>query len=318
MFFQVTFPTLAPVCLMILLGWGLHASKRLPEDFFSGLNKLTFYIGLPAILLVGIATSPFEAGPAMQVLYVLIAATAAVTTLAYICALLLRLPPPTTAAFVQIAMRGNLAYIGLPVLFYALDSLPPDMDPASFKTAAMLVLAPSVPLYNIACVTILAHGANRGAGHHPSKREIVRKIATNPLVIACLAGLFLSISGIGLPLTLERTLRPLGDMALPLALFSIGSSLTKGQIRAKFGPAAWTSSILKVAIMPIIGLVFVRLFGVGNMEARMAMIFLACPTAISGYVMAEQMGADAELAGSGVLLSTVLAMLALAIVLSIP
>ncbi|MFU8779752.1 MAG: AEC family transporter [Kiritimatiellia bacterium] len=318
MFFEVTFPTLAPVCLMILLGWGLHRSKRLPEDFFSGLNKLTFYIGLPAILLVGIATSPFEAGPAFQVLYVLIATTVSITLLAYVCARLLRLPPPTTASFVQIAMRGNLAYIGLPVLFYALDSLPPDMDPASFKTAAMLVLAPSVPLYNIACVTILAHGANRGAGHHPSKREIAQKIITNPLIIACLAGLFLSTTGMGLPKTLERTLRPLGDMALPLALFSIGASFTQGKMRATFGRAAWAASLLKVAIMPLIGVLFIRLFGVGNMEARMALIFLACPTAISGYVMAEQMGADDKLAGSGVLLSTILAMLALAVVLSIP
>jgi predicted permease len=144
------------------------------------------------------------------------------------------------------------------------------------------------------------------------------KIIQNPLVVACLVGLLLSATGIGLTRTLERTLQPLGQMALPLALFSIGASFSRGQLRSRLGAAAWISAILKVVVMPVVGILFIRLFGVGSMEARMALIFLACPTAISGYVMAEQMGADADLAGSVVLLSTILAMPALAIVLSLP
>lgn len=317
MFFDVTFPTLAPIFLMVLLGWAMHASKRLPEGFFSGLNTLTFYIGLPALLLVGIATAPLEAGPALQIFYVLLAATTVITIAAYLCSHMLHLRPTTTASFVQASLRGNLAYIGLPVLFFALESLPAGTDISALRASAMLVLAPAVPLYNIACVIILAHGASRGAGQRPSNRAIFLKVLQNPLLIACVIGLFLSITRIGLPLTLERTLRPLGQMALPLALFSIGASFTQGQLLARLGPATWLAAVLKVMVMPLLGILFIRLFGIGTMEGRMAMIFLACPTAVSSYVMAEQMGADADLAGSTVLLSTLLAMPALAIVLSI-
>lgn len=317
MFFEVTFPTLAPIILLVVLGGALQNSKKLPDGFFSGLNTLTFYIGLPALLLVGIATASIETGPALEILYVLVSATILVTILAYIGARLLKLAPPTSASFVQAAMRGNLAYIGLPVMFFVLEGLPAGSDTAALQAAAMLVLAPAVPFYNIACVIILARSAGSETGTGPSKQKIFLKVIQNPLLIACVIGLILSITGLGLPRTLVRTLRPLGQMALPLALFSIGASFQKGNLLARLGPATWLAAILKVALMPLVGLLLIKLFQVGAIEGRMALIFLACPTAVSSYVMAEQMGADAELAGSTVLLSTLLAMPALAVVLSL-
>jgi len=293
----------------------MHRSGRLPEGFFSGLNTLTFYIGLPALLIVGIATAPLETGPALRIFYVLLTATTIITILAYAVAHWMRLPPASTAAFVQAGMRGNLAYIGLPVIFFALDSIA--ADTSGMQAAAMLVLAPSVPIYNIACVIILAHGASRDAGEKLSPLAIAWKVLRNPLLIACLLGLFLSLTGIGLPLTLERTFRPLGQMALPLALFSIGASFTQGNLLARLGAASWVSAVLKVVFLPLIGYGCIRLFGLHHLEGLIALILLACPTAVSSYVMAEQMGADADLAGSAILVSTLLAMPALAIVLSI-
>ncbi len=316
MFFDVTVPTLAPIFLIILLGWCLHARQVLPEGFFTGLNTLTFYIGLPALLLVGIATSPVAAGPAMRIFYVMLAATAIVTLVAYPLARCFRLPPASTASFVQGSMRGNLAYIGLPVLFFALDGATADPEElASLRAAAMLVLAPLVPLYNISCVLILEHGAGKNTGRRMSAWRLALKVLRNPLLLACLAGLVLALTGIGLPLTAERTLRPLGQMALPLALLSIGASFTRGGLR-RHVPPALGASMLKVAAAPLLGWGFARWFGLAPLEMHMALIFLACPTAVTSYVMAEQMGADAELAGGQVVLSTLLSMATLAIILS--
>ncbi len=316
MFFDVTVPTLAPIFLIIALGWALHARRCLPEGFFTGLNLLTFYIGLPALLLVGIATSPVEAGPAMRIFYVITAATVVITIAAYALASCFRLPPTGSASFVQGAMRGNLAYIGLPVLFFALDGAAMGADElASMRAAAMLVLAPTVPLYNVASVLILEHGAGRSSGQHLSAWALTLKVLRNPLLLACLLGLALALTGIGLPLTVERTLRPLGQMALPLALLSIGASFTRGGLHRHAGPAL-AASLLKVAAAPLVGWGFALWFGLSPIESLMALIFLACPTAVASYVMAEQMGADAELAGGQIVMSTLLSMVALALILS--
>jgi len=316
MFFDVTVPTLAPIFLIIVLGWALHARRWLPEGFFTGLNMLTFYIGLPALLLVGIATAPVEAGPAMRIFYVILAATTVVTLVAYPLARCFKLPPAGTASFVQGAMRGNLAYIGLPVLFFALDGAIGNADElTAMRAAAMLVLAPTVPLYNIVSVLILEHGAGKTAGRRLSTGGLILKVLRNPLLIACLLGLALALSGIGLSVTVERTLRPLGQMALPLALLSIGASFTRGGLRRHVGPALG-ASLLKVAAAPLLGWGFACWFGLAPVEMHMALIFLACPTAVASYVMAEQMGADAELAGGQIVMSTLLSMIALAVILS--
>jgi predicted permease len=47
----------------------------------------------------------------------------------------------------------------------------------------------------------------------------------------------------------------------------------------------------------------------------MAMLYLSCPTAVATYVMADQMGADRELAAGSIVLSTLLAFPAMAAIL---
>ncbi len=314
---EITLPTLLPIFLIIGLGWGLRTWRALPDGFFAGLNSLVFFIGLPALLLVKIATSPLQGGPALRIFWVVLAATVVVTVAAYPLARLLRLDGPGTGSFVQAAMRGNLAYIGLPVVFFALGDLAAASGEIDIETTAMLVLAPTVPLYNLACVIILAQGAGRDghASRRPSVATLARKVVGNPLLIACLLGLGLALAGVTLPKTVVRTLQPLGQMALPLALLSIGASFCRGGLHRQVGPAL-VASLLKVVVAPLLGLLVARGLGLSGLETRMALIFLACPTAITGYIMAEQLGADADLASGAIVLSTLLSILPLAVIVA--
>jgi hypothetical protein len=139
-------------------------------------------------------------------------------------------------------------------------------------------------------------------------------VATNPLVVACLAGLAYAYLGLPLPMVVDRSLAILGQMALPLALLSIGASLRVWAIR-EGGLAAAGASLIKVVIAPMAGFVIARWLGLGATELLITLLYLTMPTAVMSYVMAERMGADGSLAGSIVVLSTVLAMPALAVVL---
>lgn len=310
---DVAIPILAPIFLIIALGWVLQTRQFFPSDFYSGLNALTFYVGLPALLLVEIATSAPEIGPALRITLVLLAATTAVTAVAYPAAMVFKLGGPGTGAFVQAAMRGNLAYIGLPVMFYAMGRTADSPDAAGIEATAMLVLAPTVVVYNLACVVVLTHSAGATRGRPPVLAVATRTLG-NPLLIASLLGLLLAVTGIGLPATLVRTLRPLGQMALPLALLSLGASFTRGGLRSRLAPALG-AAILKVMVAPLLGLLFAWWFLLSSRETSVALFFLACPTAVTSYIMAEQMGADAELAGSAVVFSTVLCIVPLAAIL---
>ncbi len=306
--------SLLPIFLIIGLGAVLRTSQFMPPGFFAGLNRLAFYVGLPVLLFSRIATSTIESGPALRILWVLLAATALVVALAYVCARRLRLDGGGRGAFVQAALRGNLAYIGLPVILYAMAG---DSPAASqIETTAMLVLAPLVPIYNIVSIIVLTKAANHPEDR-PGAMALLGRILGNPLLVACLLGLAVAVAGISLPSFLLRTMRPLGQMALPLALLAIGAALTRESLRGRFAPS-FAASVLKVVAAPALGWLLGRLFSLPADELRMAMIFLACPTAVTSYVMAQQLGGDEGLAGSSVVLSTLLSFFALTAVLLLP
>jgi predicted permease len=106
----------------------------------------------------------------------------------------------------------------------------------------------------------------------------------------------------------------MGQVALPLALFSTGASLSLGALRGNFFPAA-AATMIKVAFAPFVGWVLAGLAGYTGAGMKVAVLLLACPTAVISFVMAEQLDADHRLAGSIVVLSTALSMISLALVL---
>lgn len=311
--FDIITTSLLPIFLVIALGKILCRSGFLPAAFFAGLNRLAFYVSLPALLFSRIATSTVEGGPALRVTLVVLAATMAVILLAYLVMGPLKLNGPAQGSFVQAAMRGNLAYIGLPVIVYSLSQV---ADSESVETTAMLVLAPTVPVYNIISVIVLLRGAHKDK-ESPGLGSLIGKVLANPLLIACLLGLLVAAAGWHIPPLLLRTLNPLSQTALPLALLAIGAALSRQGIKGGAMPA-FVASLLKVAVAPAFGFLIARALDLPAMETRMALILLACPTAVASYVMAEQMGADETMAGNTIVVSTLLSFLALAVVLVIP
>ena len=122
--------------------------------------------------------------------------------------------------------------------------------------------------------------------------------------------------GLRIPTPLYRPLDALGDAALPLILLSIGSSLTIEPLRGAASPSL-ISSVIKLAIAPLLGFLLSGLLGLDATERMIAIFYLACPAAGMSYVMAEVMGNDATLAGRIVALSTLLSAISLPIIMAL-
>ena len=105
-----------------------------------------------------------------------------------------------------------------------------------------------------------------------------------------------------------------GRLGLPAALLALGASLSWDHVRGQ-SVAAFTAALMKVGVMP--GMVFfvARACGLEGPLLTVCLLYLATTTAVASYVMADQMGADAELAAAIIVVSTVLAFPALAGVL---
>lgn len=310
--------TLAPVFLVIFLGTILAKTKFLNFQLARDNNRLVYWIGLPCLLFNKTATATIAGGSALKIALVLTGGGAGCVILAYILSNLLRISSSLEGAFVQAAFRGNLAYIGLPVVSYALDrfsgtSAVAAMNAEQLQSLAVLSFAPLVPLYNATAVFVLIRG---NSNQNDSWRTLLRSTITNPLLVACGFGLSLTILGISLPLWLSKTTQTIGQMSLPLALLGIGVSLANTKIRGKIGLSALATG-LKVIAAPIFGLLLADLINLTAPERTIALLYLACPTAIASYIMAGQLGGDEALTSSSIVLSTICSAIALAVVLSL-
>lgn len=86
----------------------------------------------------------------------------------------------------QSSFRGNLTYIGIPVLAYSFSETQPDSCNRAMATAVLVTVLTMV-VYNILAVVVL-QGSN-----HSTKgsdwRQLARSIATNPhyyfFTVAC-------------------------------------------------------------------------------------------------------------------------------------
>ena len=135
-------------------------------------------------------------------------------------------------------------------------------------------------------------------------------LAQNPLILACLIGIGLNFSGIGLPGWSAGTLELLGRAALPLGLVAVGVALRpQALLRRDLG--LWVSSLVKLVLMPALVLVLAWLLGLDPVSQDVALLYAALPTATSAYILARQLGGDAELMAGLITAQTLAAMISL-------
>ena len=305
---MVILNTLAPVFLLIFLGTLLVRGGLLSGEVLKGLNKLTYWVALPSVIFHKLAMTTYEAGPAGRIFVVVMAGTFGGALLAWFLGRLLRISPHAMGTFLQATFRGNLAFIGLPVILYAFaDSI----NGTSMTTAAVLAFAPTMVVYNIAAVLVLLRSANRKA--EGMARKTVRQLITNPLILAAVAGILWAALGIPMPLALDRSFGALSSMALPLALICIGGTLVVVQIRGSLRNAT-IAALLKVTAVPLLGWITAVAMQLPPGETLVALILLACPTAAASFVLTQQLYGDEALASSAIVLSTLFSLPALAIV----
>lgn len=305
------FNSLLPVFLLIALGKILR-EKHFSSNLFNDLNQITYWLALPSLLVIKISQATFAGAAAMRVAGIVLIATFIGIALSYWAAKLLRLSSHAKGAFIQGCGRANNAFVGLPVILYALAEAHPEIE-----AIATLSLAPTIIFYNIFSVVVLISHSGEKPGGRETTKLFAKQLASNPLIIACVIGLILQLTDFQLPVFAARTLGALGQIALPLALLSVGASINFAQLR---GTAVYsvTAACIKAFVFPLIGLLVALCWpDLSGPERTAALIFLACPTAVASYVLADIFGSDKEMAGRIIVISTLLSAISLSLVIAL-
>lgn len=299
------FNLLAPIFLVIGLGSVLQKGGMLTRDLVSGMTKLLYWVGIPAAVFHAMVTADLRGGGIGPLMLALVGTTLFNAILSWFLAPYFGVPSRSRGTYVQAAFRGNLSFIGLPLLLTV---------PGIPLGNAMLAFAPMVILHNAVTVVFLAlsqEGASRRFGW-----SMVVEIIRNPIILAAAAGLAYSLTGGGLPVAADRTLGALAQMALPLALLCIGATLVSVPLKGNRGYAALAAGH-KILLAPLMGFAVGRWLGLDDGAMLILLICLSCPTASISYTMAKQMGGDEGLAASAVVYSALGSMISLSAVIAL-
>ena len=284
---------IVPLTLLIALGFALRRAAFLPEPFWPGLDRLNYWVLFPALIFVSLATARGGLEGSGRVALAVWGGLAVVATLALLARRMLAADGRSFTSVFQGSVRFNsfAAFAVVPVLF-----------PGAAGLTALLV-AMTVPVVNVASVTVLA----RFAGRHPLRwSRVARSVAGNPLILASLAGI--AVRSVAMPLgPFEDALGLLGQASLGTGLLSVGATLRFRGVAAQLRPIAG-SSVLKLVALPLATWGFAVALRVPPEQLAPLLVFQALPTASAAFVLARAMGGDERLMASILAVQTVLAL----------
>lgn len=292
--------TIVPVFLVMGLGYVLRRRGLISDVFLTDANSLLYHVCLPCLLFVKIAAVPLDISFNAR----LVAGSVGVLVLmfgaSYGLAKLLGYPHQIVGVVSQGAARGNMAYMGLAVIYYAWGD-------AGLVTSGIL-LACLVPPVNLLSIVVLSMARSSCGG-----RGLVfwlREVVGNPLIQAAVAGMAVALLEVHLPEILSRGLGLVAEMTLPLALVAIGGSFAPQPVR--FSRDVLLIVVLKNVVMPLATLLVLAGLKVQGVDLAVGVLIAAMPTAMISYVMASELGGDTRVAGSAIFVSTLASMVTIA------
>ncbi len=287
--------------MFLLLATGKLARKTnlLTSESTDRLNALVFKIFLPVSIFKNVYNSSVsDVFDKKLIAFGIISVT--------LCFLLLILLTSgcknrkSRGVLIQGIYRSNFLIFGLPVA----ESFYPD---GSLSGKASVLIAIIVPLFNgLAVIALEMFKENKQSG-----MKTFLNILKNPLIIGSVLGfvaLFLKEAGFLLPDAVYKTVSDLSAAATPLALIALGASLDFSKIKGESKYLIW-GLLGKLVLSPAVFIGAAVLLGFRDRELAIILSMFASPASVSSYTMAQQMGADDDLAAELVVIGTAVSLI---------
>jgi predicted permease len=290
------FQTIVPIFIIILLGALARQKGFITPAFLGPANRLVYYLAIPAMIFRAISSSSLTAELNLAV----VTATVACLPVGFLLAWGLNSMMGNTGGrkgtFIQCAFHGNLGYIGFAVAFYYLGD-------KGFVRASIIAGFVMIVQNLLAVLALQLFGHVKEPG---SRLQVfLSRVLINPVIVSALFGIGWAALAIPIPVVIDRGLKILSGLALPMALLLIGASLSFSLVRIQLW-SAMACSLIKLMVLPGLGLVIYRSMGLTAGTYMPGLILLAAPSATLTYVFANEMHGDADLAAASISVGTIL------------
>lgn len=298
----VSFNVIAPVFFLMVLGYFLVNYTSLADGKLTKqANAIVFKIFLPCMLFYNVYQSDIGSEIHSRIRLCIWAAGGLLILFVLLCLIVPRIVTQENqqGVVIQGIFRSNYVIFGVAVVQNM-------YGPKSTTTAAILS-AILVPMYNFLAVVVLSIF---GEKRENDWKKIILDIIKNPLIISSVLGIIFSLLGIRLPTAVDTTVQDLAKLSTPIAFMILGGDLDFSKVKGNL-KTAFVVLTIKLVILPLIMIPMVVMMGYRDADLLSGVLAYQTPVAVSSYIMAQQAGADEQLAGQLVVFSSVLSIFTL-------
>ena len=220
-----------PIFLTLLLGAFFRKVGLFTPDFVKQVNRFVFQGALPVLLFQDLGTSDFAGLWDGKFVLFCFLATFFSIVISIVISFFLK-DGSLKGEFVQASYRSSAALFGIAFVenVYGDSGMAP------------LMILGTVPLYNIMAVIVLSFlKPDVKSIDRPLLKKTIKGILTNPIILGIVAGSLWSLSGLTMPLIMEKAVHNVAVLATPLGLMAMGASFDGKKAVASLKPAILAS-----------------------------------------------------------------------------
>jgi hypothetical protein len=285
-------------------GYLVARFKLLPDTASQVLSRFVFVIALPALIFGSLSHIDVAEFFNWQYIGALGGGMLIMFCLGMLVARIAFPGRPATLALHGLtAMYSSTAYIGLPLILTVFG----DAARAPGIIGAVITGLVFSPL------AIVIAELDRGRNGNNRLWSPLLKVLIRPPIIAVVAGLSVSASGIAVPVSVTSFFTLLGGAFVPCALFAAGLFIAGCSIRGASAEISWLVGA-KLILHPLITwwLAF-HVFELSGLYATVAVIQAALPSGVPVFVLAQQYQTFVTRSSAVIAISTAISVLTISV-----
>jgi len=292
--------TTLPLFLLIGLGFLARKANLMKQGDERALSSYIYFFALPSLFFINLAETRFD-----RVVATFVGAGIVPVVVVFLLLTLLffvfRFSKDTFFLLVIGSVFGSHAFFGIPFVMFAFPT-PEGERLATLSSGTVSIFS---VIISITMLEIYRLSRERRPSVANAVFHVLLRLTRNPLVISIVLGAVISFLQIPIPFAIAKPLHMLGGTTATVAIFMLGVFFYGRQYSQL--AQAFSISLLRMIVMPLIGILTVTSLGLGSVEASVVVLMNAMPMAISMVVLSERYQFHQELIASVILVSSVLA-----------
>ncbi|WP_016770083.1 AEC family transporter [Rickettsia sibirica] len=299
-----------PIFFITLLGSIIKNKWLTSEEFWRGIEKLSYFVLFPSMLFSCVSTADLSIAPIIKLVVALIVSTILVSIGLIIYQKKYNIDKVQFTSIFQGSIRYN-SY-----MFFGVSS--PLLGSSGLSIVA-IISSYMIIFTNILSVMIFAYYIpNKSVTNTISTSFVLmmKLIVRNPLIIASLVGFVFNYSNLELHLGLKKTLDSLSNAALAIGMLNVGAGLNF-TIRQELLHNVMFTSFVKLVAFPLVSVVVLWLMSIDGLNRSVGILYSCLPCASTAYVLSRQLDGDPDSMASIITFTTFFSVVTISIIMYI-